>query len=117
MLMENAGVGGQEMDPEIGILYRDISQFKDTEIPKAIELIQAVAREINGELAAKGHSGGHMGKLDFRRTIARDWKPAAAFTACATGRSAPNGSVWCCCAMCPAPWCSFRNLPCGSSRA
>lgn len=67
MLMENAGVGGQEMDPEIGILYRDISQFKDTEIPKAIELIQAVAREINGELAAKGHSGGHMGKLDFRR--------------------------------------------------
>ena len=108
MLMENAGAGGQELDPEIGILYRDISQFKDTEIPKAIELIQAVAREINGELAAKGHSGGHMGKLDFRRTIRKGLE---------TGRSAPNGSVWCCCAMCPAPWCSFRNLPCGSSRA
>ena len=75
MLMENAGVGGQEMDPEIGILYRDISQFKDTEIPKAIELIQAVAREINGELAARGHSGGHMGKLDFRRTIRKALHP------------------------------------------
>lgn len=79
MLMENAGVGGQEMDPEIGILYRDISQFKDTEIPKAIELIQAVAREINGELAARGHSGGHMGKLDFRRTIRKGLETGGSF--------------------------------------
>ena len=79
MLMENAGVGGQEMDPEIGILYRDISQFRDTEIPKAIELIQAVAREINGELAAKGKSGGHMGKLDFRRTIREGLETGGSF--------------------------------------
>ncbi len=69
MLMENAGMGGQEADPEIGILYRDISDFKDTEIPKAIEIIQAVARQINGELSAKRKRGGHTGKLDFRRTI------------------------------------------------
>ncbi len=69
MLMENAGLGGQEADPEIGILYRDISDFKDTEIPKAIEIIQAVARQINGELSAKRKRGGHTGKLDFRRTI------------------------------------------------
>ncbi len=69
MLMENVGLGGQEVDPEIGILYRDISEFKDTEIPKAIEAIQSVARQINGELSAKRKSGGHSGKLDFRRTI------------------------------------------------
>ncbi len=69
MLMENAGLGGQEVDPEIGILYRDISEFKDTEIPKAIEAIQSVARQINGELSAKRKAGGHSGKLDFRRTI------------------------------------------------
>ena len=69
MLLENAGMGAQEADPEIGIFYRDISQFKDTEIPKAIELIQAVARQINGELAAKRQRGGHTGQLDFRRTI------------------------------------------------
>ena len=69
MLLENAGMGAQEADPEIGILYRDISQFKDTEIPKAIELIQAVARQINGELAAKRQRGGYTGQLDFRRTI------------------------------------------------
>lgn len=69
MLLENAGLGGEAADPDIGILYRDISDFRDTEIPKAIELIQAVARQINGELAAKRRSGGHGGKLDFRRTL------------------------------------------------
>ena len=69
MLMENTGVGGEALDPEIGILYRDISEFKDTEIPKAIGLIQSIARQINGELSAKRKAGGHTGKLDFRRTI------------------------------------------------
>ena len=69
MLLDNAGLGGQELDPEIGILYRDISDFKDTEIPKAIELIQSVARQINGELSARRRAGGHTGKLDFRKTI------------------------------------------------
>ena len=78
MLMENAGVGGQELDPEIGILYRDISQFKDTEIPKAIELIQAVAREINGELAAKGHPAVTWESWIFAAPSARGWRPAAA---------------------------------------
>ncbi|MGN0976863.1 MAG: VWA domain-containing protein [Faecousia sp.] len=69
MLLENAGIGGQEADPELGLLYRDISDFKDTEIPKAIGIIQSVARQINGELSAKRRSGGSGGKLDFRRTI------------------------------------------------
>ena len=79
LLMENAGLGGQELDPEIGILYRDISEFKDTEIPRAIELIQAVAKSINGELAAKRKSGGHMGKLDFRRTIRKGLETGGSF--------------------------------------
>ena len=69
MLLENAGTGVEAADPEIGILYRDISEFKDTEIPKAIEIIQTIARQINGELAAKRQRGGHTGVLDFRRTI------------------------------------------------
>ena len=69
MLMENAGTGGMEADPELGLLYRDISQFRDTEIPKAIDLIQGITRQINGELSAKRKKGGHSGKLDFRRTI------------------------------------------------
>ncbi len=79
MLMENAGLGGQEVDPDIGILYRDISDFKDTEIPKAIEIIQSVARQINGELSAKRKAGGHTGKLDFRRTIRKGLETGGSF--------------------------------------
>ncbi len=79
MLMENAGLGGQELDPDIGILYRDISDFKDTEIPKAIEIIQSVARQINGELSAKRKRGGHTGKLDFRRTIRKGLETGGSF--------------------------------------
>ena len=79
MLMENAGMGGQEADPDIGILYRDISDFKDTEIPKAIEIIQTVARQINGELSAKRKKGGHTGKLDFRATIRKGLETGGSF--------------------------------------
>jgi len=71
MRMEDAGIGVDEADPELGLLYRDISQFKDVEIPKAITLIQGITRQINGELSAKRQKGGHSGKLDFRRTIRR----------------------------------------------
>ena len=67
--MEDAGLGCDGMDPELGLLYRDISQFSDVEIPKAISIIQTVSRQINGELTAKRSHGGHSGKLDFRRTI------------------------------------------------
>ena len=69
MLLENAGVGAEELDPELGLLCRDIGAFRDTEIPKAIELTQTVARQINGELSAKRRSSSASGKLDFRRTI------------------------------------------------
>ena len=79
MMMENAGMGGQEADPDIGILYRDISQFKDTEIPRAVEVIQAVARQINGELSAKRKAGGHTGKLDFRKTIRKGLETGGSF--------------------------------------
>ena len=91
MLLENAGVGAEEVDPELGILCRDIGAFRDSEIPKAIAMIEAVARQLNGELSAKRRGTAASGKLDFRRTI--------------------RGSV----AMSPAPWCSFRSLPCGLS--
>lgn len=79
MLMENAGLGGEEVDPEIGVLYRDISDFKDTEIPKAISIIQSIARQINGELSAKRHAAGHSGVLDFRKTIRKGLETSGSF--------------------------------------
>jgi len=69
MMMEDAALGVGSVDPELGLLYRDISEFKEVEIPKAIASIQTISQQINGELSAKKNRGGHSGKLDFRRTI------------------------------------------------
>ena len=79
MLLEDAALGVEAADPEIGILYRDLSQFKDTEIPKAIDIIHAIARQINGELDAKRRAGGRSGKLDFRRTIRKGLETGGSF--------------------------------------
>ena len=69
MRLEDAAVGCQAADPELGILYRDITKFSDAEIPKAISIIQTISSQINGELTAKRNKNTHSGKLDFRRTI------------------------------------------------
>ena len=79
MRMEDAGTGCEAADPELGMLYRDISMFKDTEIPKAISIIQTISRQINGELTAKRKKGGHSGKLDFRRTIRKGLETGGSF--------------------------------------
>lgn len=79
MLLENAGSGVEELDPELGMLYKDISQFRDSEIPKAITIIQGIARQINGELSAKKRNSGHSGKLDFRRTIRKGLETGGSF--------------------------------------
>lgn len=79
MLMEDAGVGCDAADPEIGVMYRELSDFQDREIPKAIEMIQRIARQINGELNARQKAGGHSGKLDFRRTIRKGLETGGSF--------------------------------------
>ncbi len=79
MLMENAGTGCDESDPELGLLYRDISQFQDNEIPKAISIIQTISQQINSELSSKRKRGGHSGALDFRKTIRKGLETGGSF--------------------------------------
>ena len=77
--MEDAAQNAAAMDPELGILYRDISQFRDTEIPKAIEVIRKIAQQINGELSAKRKRSGVGSKLDFRPTIRKGLETGGSF--------------------------------------
>ena len=79
MQMEDGGIGAESLDPEMGLLYRDITQFKDTEIPKAIDIIRNVAQRINGQLSARRKNTGHSGKLDFRRTIRKGLETGGSF--------------------------------------
>ncbi len=79
LLMENAGENCMATDPEVGILYRDLGEFQDSEIPKAISIIQGIAKQINGELSSKRKAGAHGGKLDFRSTIRRGLETGGTF--------------------------------------
>ena len=79
MRLEDAAVGVEAADPELGILYRDISQFSDVEIPKAISIIQTISNQLNGELTAKHNRKTHGGKLDFRRTIRKGLETGGSF--------------------------------------
>ena len=77
--MEDAGLGCADMDPDMGLLFRDISQFQDKEIPKAIAIIQRITQQINAELSFKRRNRGHSGKLDFRRTIRKGLETGGSF--------------------------------------
>ena len=79
MMAEDAAVGCEGLDPELGLLYRDISEFKETEMPKAIDMIRGIAQRINGELSAKRKNSGHSGLLDFRKTIRKGLETGGTF--------------------------------------
>ena len=79
MLMEDAAVGRAAIDPEMGLLFRDITLFEDKEIPKAVVYIQDIARRINGELTQKRKRAGHSAALDFRATIRKGLETGGSF--------------------------------------
>ncbi len=69
MLMEDAAEGSQGVGSDADLLYREISNFRDEEIPKAYQLIDQVTRRINGDIAARRRTVGRSDILDFKRTI------------------------------------------------
>lgn len=69
MLMEDAAEGSQGADSDADLLYRDISNFREEEIPKAYQMIDQVTRRINGEVNARQRSSGRSDALDFKKTI------------------------------------------------
>ena len=80
MAMEDdAAVGSEELDPDMALLYRDISQFKETDIPRAAALIAAISRQLDAELSRRKQRRGHSGKLDFRRTIRKGLETGGSF--------------------------------------
>ena len=77
--LEDAGIGCADMDPDMGLLFRDISKFQDKEIPKAVAVIQKITQQINAELSFKRRNRGHSGQLDFRRTIRKGLETGGSF--------------------------------------
>ena len=79
MLMEDAALAQEEIDPDLALMFRDISQIRDSEIPAAIAIIQRVARQINGEMTARRMRAGSGGVLDFKRTIRKGLETGGTF--------------------------------------
>lgn len=80
MIMEDAAAHTEAFDdPELELLYREISDFKDSEIPKATALIARLGKQLNGEIQAKAVRSGHLGKLDFKRTIRKGLETGGSF--------------------------------------
>jgi uncharacterized protein with von Willebrand factor type A (vWA) domain len=79
MRMEDSSENAAASNPELGLLFRDISEFRDEEIPKAITIIQDAARKINAELDAHNKASGHSGHLNFRKTIRKGLETGGTF--------------------------------------
>ena len=79
MTMEDAAVGAEASDPDLALLYRDISRFQDADIPRAAALIAAISRQLDAELTRQRKAGGHGGQLDFKRTIRRGLETGGSF--------------------------------------
>ena len=69
MVLEDAAEGAVQADSDADLMFRDISGFRDSDIPKAHQLIDQVTRRINGEIVARRKNAGRAAALDFRRTI------------------------------------------------
>lgn len=79
MAMEDASAASEELDPDMALLYRDISQFKEADIPRAAALIAAISRQLDAELTRRRQNRSHSGKLDFRRTIRKGLETGGSF--------------------------------------
>ena len=69
MLLEDAAEGAAQADSDADLMFRDISNFREADIPRAHQLIDQVTRRINGEVVARRKKAGRSPALDFRKTI------------------------------------------------
>lgn len=79
MALEDAAVGVEPADPELSLLYRDISKFRQADIPRAAALIASISRQLNAELSRRRQGRSRSGKLNFRRTIRQGLETGGSF--------------------------------------
>ena len=79
MALEDAAVGVEPADPDLALLYRDISKFREADIPRAAALIASISRQLDAELSRRKQGRGRSGKLNFRRTIRRGLETGGSF--------------------------------------
>ena len=79
MALEDAATGVEPADPDLALLYRDISRFREADVPRAAALIASISRQLDAELSRRRQGWSHSGKLNFRRTIRRGLETGGSF--------------------------------------
>lgn len=79
MALEDAATGVEPADPDLALLYRDISRFREADVPRAAALIASISRQLDAELSRRRQGRSHSGKLNFRRTIRRGLETGGSF--------------------------------------
>ena len=79
MALEDADLGAEAADPDLALLYRDISRFREADIPRAAALIASISRRLDAELSHRKQGWSHSGKLNFRRTIRKGLETGGSF--------------------------------------
>ena len=69
MALEDAAEGGSGTAGGDDILFREISNFREDEIPRAYQMIDQITRSINGTVAARKRAAGRSDRIDFKKTI------------------------------------------------
>ncbi len=70
----------QSVSGDMGdLLYKNLSDITEEEIPKIISLIQLLVKKINGAVSRDFHRTGKRGPLDYRATIHESLRSSGSF--------------------------------------
>ena len=69
LLKEEGELYENQKVTEENLLYKNIGDFAEEEIPRALTLIQNLTRQLNKKLLVRRKKAGKTGTLDFKRTI------------------------------------------------
>lgn len=79
LLKEEGELYENQVETEGNLLYKNIGDFSEEEIPKALNLIQNLTRQLNKKLLNRRKKAGKTGTLDFKRTIRLNLQTGGSF--------------------------------------
>lgn len=79
LLKEEGELYENQTVTEENLLYKNIGDFSEEEVPKALLLIQNLTRQLNKKLINRRKKAGKSGTLDFKRTIRLNLQTGGSF--------------------------------------
>lgn len=94
MMMEDAAVGCEEVDPDLALLWRDISGFKDSDIPRRQRLSPGLPSSSTPSCPDGASRGDTAVVWISKKPSAEDWRREGPSSTCPSGGPAASGGCW-----------------------